>query len=221
MKRSTTLILISLAIAGWQGCKSSNNSENTEEGQTETAEDSASGYSVQEAYTNVEWTAYKTTARVPVKGSFKEFHISAPENAESITSVLTGLTFEIITSSSFSNEASRDAKIAQFFYGTLASSDKITGKIESVNGTDTGGVAMVAITLNDSTNIIEAPYSIKDNQVMLNAHIELEKWNAVKGIDALNKVCEMLHTGADGKSKLWSDVDVTVTSTLKGNSPAS
>ena len=45
----------------------------------------------------------------------------------------------------------------------------------------------------------------------MNANMDITNWNALDALAALNKVCEILHTGADGVSKTWSDVALNIT----------
>jgi hypothetical protein len=47
--------------------------------------------------------------------------------------------------------------------------------------------------------------------------IDVSSWNALGGIDALNEVCEDLHKGDDGVSKLWSEVSLKLSTTLNND----
>ena len=49
-------------------------------------------------------------------------------------------------------------------------------------------------------------YTLEDKLFSWESTIDVISWNALSGIDALNEECKDLHTGADGESKLWSEV---------------
>ncbi len=45
---------------------------------------------------------------------------------------------------------------------------------------------------------------------MLSIHLDVLLWNGEEALKTLNKECYELHTGTDGISKLWPDVDVVL-----------
>ena len=58
-------------------------------------------------------------------------------------------------------------------------------------------------------------YTLEGETFSFSATIDVAQWDGMGGIDALNEICRELHTGADGKSKLWSEVDLSFTTSLK------
>ena len=44
--------------------------------------------------------------------------------------------------------------------------------------------------------------------------MDVNNWNAGKALASLNEVCKLLHTGADGISKTWSEVTLDITSSF-------
>jgi len=48
----------------------------------------------------------------------------------------------------------------------------------------------------------------------LSGTIDLNSWNAQSSVDSLNVICHDLHIGADGVSKLWSEVDLEIATIL-------
>ena len=66
-------------------------------------------YMVDSKNSTVQWTAFKTTDKVPVKGIFKEIKINKSNEASSPSAALEGLQFEIPVSSIFSKDSIRDA----------------------------------------------------------------------------------------------------------------
>ena len=55
----------------------------------------------------VNWTGYKTTSKVPVKGQFKTVEIATSKEASSAVEALNGTTFSLPVSSLFSGDDER------------------------------------------------------------------------------------------------------------------
>ena len=65
------------------------------------------------------WTAYKTTERVAVSGTFTGSVLSGAETADSLTEALSGLTVSIDPSRVDSQDPLRDSNIVEFFFASL------------------------------------------------------------------------------------------------------
>jgi len=179
-------------------------------------------YSVQPAFTTVNWTAYKTTARVGVGGTFTDLSITPGKEEGSVTEIMTNLSFGLDIASTSTKDTSRDRKIRQYFFGTMAGwlpeeERLISGTINTVQGVDTGGIARITLRMNDLENEVDAKYRLEGNKLILETSVLVDDWDASSSIDSLNSVCEDLHKGEDGVSKLWPDVDVRIESVLKKN----
>jgi len=217
MKQLSILITISLFLFSCAK-DSSTSDQNT---------DSAAGtenctYSVQPAFTTVKWTAYKTTARVGVGGSFTDLSITPGKDDGTLNEIMTGLSFALDIASTSTKDTSRDRKIRQYFFGTMAGwlpaeERHISGTINSVQGSDTAGIAKILLSMNDMENEVDGKYHLEGNKLILEASILVDDWGAAPSIDSLNAVCQDLHKGEDGISKLWPDVDVRIESVLKKN----
>lgn len=198
----------------------SNKEAKTNETQTD-ATVKTEAYTFQRAFTTIKWTAYKTTDRVAVGGGFDEFEVKPAKESGTVVELMNGLSFNIPVSSSNSENEERDGKIAKFFYGTMLGTSNITGVITSIDGNDSAGKARISMVLNEQSHEIDAQYTVQNNKITLTAHLELADWKAEPSVASLNKVCDDLHKGADGVSKLWPDVDVVVESTLLPMAPKS
>jgi hypothetical protein len=198
---------------GLASCSGSSNKKSEDTGSQK--DQKAAEFVYQPEYTSIQWTAYKFTKRVGVSGTFNSYEVQLGSNTTTPKNALTGLNFTIATSSNDSKNEERDGKIAEHFFGTMMNTENITGEVISVSGTDTAGKAKVAITMNSITHEVDADYSIAGGKVKLNTSLQMADWKAESSISALNKVCEALHTGEDGISILWPDVDVEVVSTLR------
>lgn len=168
-------------------------------------------YSYDPNGTVVSFTAFKTTDKVGVGGKFMKFDVT-PKTTEvsDAKDILPGLTFSIPVSSIETNDAGRNAKIVQHFFGTLANNETIKGEVKSVSN----GKATVSITMNDITKDVELTAKADKNVVVMKGSIDVADWDGMGAINALNKICYDLHKGADGQSKLWSDVELFVKAKL-------
>jgi len=162
--------------------------------------------------TTLNWVAYKTTDKIPVKGQFKSFSISNPKKGVSVLDALNGLEFNIPISSLHTNDTLRDGKLKKFFFGNMLDTSEIKGTLHMDK--ETSGSA--EITMNGISQTLPFTYKINDEKATIEAVLDLNNWKAQSAIEAINIACNDLHKGADGISKTWSEVRIEViTSFLK------
>jgi polyisoprenoid-binding protein YceI len=160
--------------------------------------------------TELKWTAYKFTAKTGVSGTFDSMEILGTQEADSPEGVFANAQFNIDVTSLNSNAADRDAKILEHFFGNLADTSLLTGKVLALNGDR----ATVELTMNKLTRSIIMDLQVTGTSVMLSGDMQLGDWDAVAAADALNKVCYDLHKGTDGVSKLWPEVRIEIGTTV-------
>lgn len=171
-------------------------------------------YSYNSATSQLDWTAYKFLKKAGVGGAFTEIQVSSPESTGDAHSMIEALSFTIPITSTETKDAGRNKKIQEFFFGSLASTDMITGKVVSLGD---NGKAILAITMNEITQDVEGEYTLDGATFKYNTEIDVNKWNAQAGISALNEECKDLHTdlkNGDTESKLWSEVSISFSTTL-------
>lgn len=166
-------------------------------------------YSYNEAATTLEWTAYKTSEKVEVMGSFNEIEVKS-ESGESQLDVLESISFSINTASVETNNEDRNKKISEHFFQTI-NTDKITGKMVKVKE---NGKSVIAVTMNGITINVEGDSNLEGDTFTFETSLDMSKWNALLGITTLNKVCKDLHAGPDGISMLWSEIGLKFSTTL-------
>ncbi|WP_044200785.1 YceI family protein [Flammeovirga sp. OC4] len=210
MSKLVNYLIGALLIAA-VSCSAPNQSSETSSSSSNEEVKSEAKYSYDPNGTVVSFTAFKTTDKVGVGGKFLEFDVT-PKTAEvsNAIDILPGLTFSIPVSSIETNDKGRNGKIVQYFFGTLANNETIKGEVKSVSN----GKATVSITMNDMTKDVELVAKADKNVVVMKGSIDVATWNGLDAINALNKVCYDLHKGADGQSKLWSDVELFVKAKL-------
>jgi hypothetical protein len=198
-------VVIGLALMVGFSCKQAKKEENKTESQQT--------YSIVEDSTNVRFTAYKTTEKLPVGGTFTKVDLEYSAG-ESPIQTLDGMKFSIPVSSLFTNDTTntRDPKIIHFFFNVMAETQTITGTFAF----DDNDKCSVNLSMNGVSTDLPMDYEVLDNgQVTFNGVMDLKNWNALDALASLNKACEALHTGADGVSKTWEDVAISASVFLK------
>lgn len=178
---------------------------------TEVEKKSTAAFAVSEATNNINWVAYKFTEKTGVKGKFKKVNVISGGEGNSIKEAIHNTEFEIPVSSIFTSDSSRDFKIRKYFFGIMPNPKLLSGKLMIEN--DSMGYAN--ITMNGMTEKLPFKYSIKGKEFSMSTEMNVLEWNAGQSIDSLNAVCEDLHKGLDGVSKLWPQVSINVSSTFK------
>jgi polyisoprenoid-binding protein YceI len=168
-------------------------------------------FSVDAKSTTINWVAYKTTKKLPVKGQFKKVTIENTKNASTALEALNGLKFNIPVSSLFTNDTIRDGKLKKFFFGTMKNTNSISGTL-SMNSETSG---LVELTMNGISKALPITCTINNQMVKIEAQMNLDNWQTQLAIEALNIACKDLHTGDDGISKTWNEVKIEVITNLK------
>lgn len=219
MKKLSIYVLSLALFAGVTSCDSASSSKNEnrnqkteEKAKDKSAESKANGmYSFTDGETRVNWTAFKFTERVGVSGVFEDIDISGTKEAATPEEVFADAEFTIPVSSINSKDEGRDRKIQDFFFKNLEESSKLKGKMVSFND---DGTAVFTLSLNGNTQEVEGEYEVHDKVMVLKSEIDVSAWGAESGIASLNKVCDELHKGKDGKSVLWPDVKISIKATM-------
>jgi len=163
-------------------------------------------YSLKTDELRVAWIAYKFTEKVGVNGRFDSVVTElAIDSADTPDKLLENLTLIVKTNGVNSDNEDRDKKIKTQFFGNIKG-DEMIGKIKEV----TDGKITIALTINEIEKEVTLNYEITDTEITANGEINVNDWEGQAGITALNKVCEELHKGTDGKSILHPDIKVSV-----------
>jgi hypothetical protein len=204
-------IVWSLAIAGtmvFASCGGGEAEEVVEETPVEIC-----FYKYNDASSEFSWTAYKTTAKVEVGGTFNEIEITGDESADDPIALLESMKFSMKTESVETNNEERNGKIANLFFGTI-NTPTIDGSVKELND---DGKAIIEVTMNGVSVDVEGDYTLVDGKFDFNTSIDVSSWNAGTGIETLNTACYDLHTGDDGVSKLWSEVALSFSTQLESD----
>ena len=171
-------------------------------------------YTYAEKSASVHWTAFKTTDKVGVGGQFNVVNAKGGEKSTKITDVLETIVFNIPTSSTNTGDAGRDEKLKESFFGAMTATDLILGHVKSAEGDNEKGTCTFYLTLNDIEKEVTLDYTVTDDKIKLVGEIDVTNWEAGTAVESLNKACEALHTGADGVSKTWPNVELVIEAKL-------
>ncbi|RIV42181.1 hypothetical protein [Flagellimonas pelagia] len=205
MKKIQVAALALLLVTAFS-CKQAKKEENK-------TEEAIATYSVVQDSTDVRFTAYKTTDKKPVGGTFTKVDLTYTAG-ETPMETLDGMEFSIPVSSLFTNDTTntRDPKIIHFFFDKMMETQSIKGTFAF----DTDKKCSVKLTMNGMTVDLPMTYVISDDgHVNFSGTMDLKNWNALDALASLNKACEVLHTGPDGVSKTWEDVAIKASVLLK------
>ena len=164
--------------------------------------------------TKVNWTAFKTTEKVAVGGSFKTIELKDTKTGETPEEVLEGAAFSIPVSSLFTDNADRDSKLLKFFFGTLKNTELLAGTLNFREGK-----CYMTLTMNDVTKQIVTEYVYENNLFTLTSTLNLVEFGGEKAVNAINEACLDLHKGKDGVSKTWNLVDIKGSVLFENNKP--
>lgn len=196
-----------MIAVGFIACSGNHNTANEEaEAGNELPQENCV-YTYTEGSLNVKWTAFKTTEKVGVSGSFDTISVNGIQTSNSANEMFANVDFSIPVSSINSSNPDRDKKILEHFFGTMVETSTLNGKVLGMTDSD----CSVLINMNGVADTLVFNLSKNDAAVSLVGVIELANWNALQSANALNTVCFDLHKGADGVSKLWPDVKLEIT----------
>jgi hypothetical protein len=158
------------------------------------------------------WTAYKTTQKVAVGGTFNSVKLSEMKPGGTLTAAFTGLSAEIEGASIESGNPARNATVAAAFFAKFAEQAKITAQITGASGDEKLGLFMINVTMNNVTRSLQLRHEgMKDGTLVAKTVINMLDFGLQGAFDSIHKTCEALHTGDDGVSKTWTEVELSIT----------
>ena len=159
-------------------------------------------YSLVDGSEKVTWTGFKFTEKTGVSGTFDKLTVSH-KTADNLKELLESINFKIDTKSINSGNPARDATLQKTVFGFLSVPKSIKGSV--VNATKKN--IDVKMTLNQKMDTTFS-YTAKEGRITALGSIDLAQNGLIKGFNALKEACKILHTGANGASKTWADVQI-------------
>ena len=210
MKKIVYSLVICFTAFQMTSCKSEAKKE-TETTKEEIKTEKKAVFVLQDADNLINWTAYKTTEKVPVNGQFQKVNITAGGEADTAKDAINNAEFSIPVSSIFTKDTSRDFKIKKFFFGVMDKTELLSGKLVLENDS----IGYANLTMNGVTKKLPFNYTLNGKEFSLSTTMKITDWQADKALESLNTACKDLHKGADGVSKTWDEVALNITSVFK------
>ncbi len=153
------------------------------------------------------WTAYKYTKRVGVNGSFDRVEWKGLKAGKQLSEILNGASFKIDVQSLNTGNPQRDKTITEYLFGKMMETNFIEGRVLKTD--DARGIITVVLRMNNTEKPVDFKFTQVDNHVTAIGKIDLVKdFHADEPLYFLHTACEDKHTGEDGVSKTWPDVDL-------------
>ena len=152
------------------------------------------------------WIAYKTPLKAGVGGKFTKLGIRNDLKGEKLSELLTGIQFDIDSSSTSTGNTDRDGKIVKFFFRKMVKGLMISGKTEKYSKK----ILHTKLTMNGVTKTVELKVEKLKNMITATGVIDVFDFNLYESLKGINKACYDLHEG-----KTWNDVKVILEIKLK------
>jgi hypothetical protein len=120
--------------------------------------------------------------------------------------LVNGIQFSINTASSASGDEIRDLSLNDYFFKLFTDNFEINGSLSQMNE----GHVTAHLDVLGFDKQIDLSYSLEENVLKMKGKLSLKDLGVVKAYHSIHNKCIDLHTGADGVSKTWDDVDVII-----------
>lgn len=198
MKHSKIILILLLTSIGLFSCKK-------EQKKVDDIIKTSNEFTIDNSSIKMNWVAFKTTSKVPVKGQFKKVDLNKTSGKSTID-FLNGIEFSVPVSSIFTDNEERDGKLQKFFFGVMENTELLSGSITISNDKD----GVIHLNMNGITHDLPIKFKSNNNGVSIKGKMDLDNWNSQNAIESLNKACLDLHAGDDGISKTWNSVLIDI-----------
>lgn len=204
MKQLPKYLLFLILLCGMVSCKNSEkNLPITGSDQNQFSK--RQQYIIDTSGISIIWTAYKFTNKIGVSGTFTNYMFENKKTSGTVEDLLSKSKLSIQTATVNSGNPIRDFKLDTYFFKTFNTSE-IRGTISKIKKYE----GIISLTMNGTSKNVPFTYAIEKDTVRLFTNLNLMFWNGEEALKTLNKECNELHKGADGISKLWPYVDITI-----------
>lgn len=152
---------------------------------------------------DVQWTGYKTAAKVGVSGTFKEITYTGKTKADDVDDLLTGSALTMNLSTPSSGNAGRDMNLKTKFFKLIGNQ-----AIASVKKIEKG-LARVDVKMGKKVVDVALVPDLKDDVLTLTGTLDMFDFAIDSAFASIAKTCRALHEG-----KTWNDVAIKVTATV-------
>lgn len=172
-------------------------------------------YSFDPSTTKVKFAAFKFTEKARVEGQFDSFKVIGNPSAFSMQDLARKVKFSVLVESINTGNAERDGKIKKYFFNEMKNTKELSGYFRNIKISNQSGTGELVLRMNQRERSVPVTLTLNDTEVKLQGSLDVLDWNAQKSLESLNRECSALHTGKDGVSKLWSEVEISLITQLK------
>lgn len=165
---------------------------------------------------NITWKAYKTLAKIGVKGDFTDFKYTPnAKEGKNFKELLVGSTVSININKIDTKNKDRDITISKMFFQKLNSST-IDGKIIDIKADKKlpnkprTGTLDIMITMNKKSLTVPMKYTYENENFKAIGTIDIFDFDAKDALTSINTSCFDLHKG-----KTWNDVTIEFSTNIK------
>jgi polyisoprenoid-binding protein YceI len=160
-------------------------------------------YTLDPSSVAVGWTAYKTSQKTGVNGSFKKVEVTGKTEGDSLGKLADGLQVSADKLSVDTGNPARDKTLSDYFFAKLTPS--ISGKIRKFS--EKSKTFVLVLDFNGKKKDIQMHFETKEDKFFeASGTMDVLAFGAKDALDSLHEQCKDLHKGADGVSKTWSEV---------------
>ena len=160
----------------------------------------------------VQWTAFKTPAKIGVKGKFDDvqFKFGTPNKTQSLESQLNNATATIDIMKVNTNDADRDETLRKNFFDNFNKKEpiKVTFK-DVIEGKDKGTI-LANVRMNGKSQIVPMQYEIVSKKLVAKGVLDLSEFGLENARTSLQKAVADLH-----ENLTWSQVEIALEAPLK------
>lgn len=160
----------------------------------------------------VQWTAFKTPAKIGVKGKFDDvqFKFGTANKTQSLESQLNNATATIDIMKVNTNDEGRDQTLRDNFFGQFAKKEpiKVTFK-DVIEGKDKGTI-LANVRMNGKTQKVPMQYEIVDQKLIAKGVLDLSEFGLENARASLQKAVADLH-----ENLTWSQVEIALEAPIK------
>jgi polyisoprenoid-binding protein YceI len=160
---------------------------------------------------HTDWTAFKTSEKVAVNGTFKKIQVKGITKGKSLAALAKTIDVEIDSASVDTGNPARDATLNEFFFAKLMG--KISGKVKKVSEKD--HTLELALTMNKVQKTVPMTYEEQGESFVLKGDIDILNFKGEAAHKSIAEKCKDLHKGKDGISKTWTEVKLIIKADVK------
>jgi hypothetical protein len=170
-------------------------------------------FSLDPSSLKVEWTAFKTTQKLGVNGAFPGVSlVKGVKEQRTLQKLLSSVSGEIRlegASGIQTGNPGRDQTLFDRFFKHWKGAGLMKGRFKKIEGSGKDGTLELELSINGLKKALPLQWKLaEDGAFEAGGKMDVLEFGLKSAFDDLHKACEALHTGPDGISKTWSEVEL-------------